>query len=70
MANRTRNRPFSVRLTDDEYNQWLNKHKSSGMGKTEYFIKLLKNSVIKVYSFNQELNNLCRELRKIGVNGL
>jgi len=68
MANRTRKRAFCVRLTDDEYSLWLNKHKSSGMGNTEYFIKLLKNSVIKVYSFSQELNNLCRELRKIGVN--
>jgi len=68
MANRTRKNPFCVRLTDDEYNLWLIKHKSSGMGKTEYFVKLLKSSVIKVYFFSEVLNTLCRELRKIGVN--
>jgi len=49
MTNRTRNRPFSVRLTDGEYALWLRKHKASKLGKTDYFIRMLKSSVIKVY---------------------
>ena len=68
MANRTRNRPFYVRLTDEEYALWLRKHKASKLGKTDYFVRMLKGSIIKVYFFSQELNNLCRELKKIGVN--
>jgi hypothetical protein len=68
MANRIRNRPFSVRLTDGEYALWLKKHKVSGMSKTEYFVKLLKSSVIKVYFFSEVIAELCKELRKIGVN--
>ena len=68
MTNRTRNRPFSVRLTDGEYALWLRKHKASGMGKTDYFIKLLKSSVIKVYFFSEVIAELHKDLRKIGVN--
>jgi len=68
MPNRTRNRPFSVRLTEAEYAVWLKKQKASGLGKTDYFISLLKNSVIKVFSFSQEVEILYGELRKIGVN--
>ena len=68
MANRTRNRPFCVRLTDEEYALWLRKNKASKLGKTDYFVRMLKGSVIKVYFFSEVLNNLCRELKKIGVN--
>jgi hypothetical protein len=68
MTNRTRNRPFSVRLTDEEYALWLAKHKASKMGKTDYFVKLLKSSVIKVYFFSEVTLALHKDLRKIGVN--
>lgn len=68
MANRTRNRPFCVRLTDKEYALWLKKHKTIKLGKTDYFIRTLKDSIIKVYSFDKVIKNLHGELRKIGVN--
>ncbi len=38
------------------------------MGKTEFFLKMLKSTRIKVYSFNESLKLLYNELRHIGVN--
>ena len=38
------------------------------MGKTEFFLKMLKSTRIKVYSFNESLKLLYNELRHIGGN--
>ena len=68
ITNRKRNNYFAIRISDEELKLWEQKKRASGLKKTEYFIQLLKSSVIKVYCFNEALNNLCRELKKIGVN--
>ena len=65
---RNRNNQFAVRLSDNELALWNKKQTASGLGKTEYFIRLLKGSVIKVYCFDESLKVLFHELRKIGVN--
>ena len=57
-----------MRLSDSELALWNKKQAASGLGKTEYFIRLLKGSVIKVYCFDEALKVLFHELRKIGVN--
>ena len=68
MANRTRNHPFSVRLTAEELATWEQIQSISGLSKTDFFVKRMKNSVIKLYSFDETLNTIYKELRKIGVN--
>lgn len=65
---RSRSHQFAVRLSDSELALWNKKQAASGLGKTEYFIRLLKGSVIKVYCFDEALKVLFHELRKIGVN--
>jgi len=67
-VNRKRKNYFAIRISDDELNLWESKQRISGLSKTEYFVKLLKNSVIKVYFFGQEITELHKDLRKIGVN--
>ena len=44
------------------------KQGASGLNKTDFLVKLLKNSVIKVYCFNDTIKILFNELRRIGVN--
>ena len=68
MAQRKRKHSFSILLSDEEYALWLKKHNASGLNKTDYFVRLLKGSVIKVFNFDKDLNALYKELRKIGVN--
>lgn len=65
---RSRNNQFAVRLSDSELALWNKKQTASGLGKTEFFIRMLKGSVIKVYCFDEALKVLVHELRKIGVN--
>ena len=65
---RSRSHQFAVRLSDSELSLWNKKQTVSGLGKTEYFIRLLKGSVIKVYCFDEALKILFHQLRKIGVN--
>jgi hypothetical protein len=67
-VNRKRKNYFAIRISDDEQKLWNQKQKISGLSKTEYFIKLLKSSVIKVYFFSQEISEIHKDLRKIGVN--
>ena len=66
--NRKRNHQFSIRISDAEQALWDKKQKASGLSKTEYFIRMLKGSVIKVYYFSEVISALYHELRKIGVN--
>jgi len=68
MSNRKRNIYFAIRISETEQSLWEQKQKASGLKKTEYFVRLLKGSVIKVFYFSQAVNILYRELRKIGVN--
>ena len=65
---RKRNNQFAIRLSDSELALWNSKQSASGMGKTEFFLKMLKSTRIKVYSFNETLKVLYNELRHIGVN--
>jgi len=67
-VNRKRNHFFAIRLSDSEQSLFKQKQTASGLSKTDYFVKMLKGSVIKVYSFNDSLSTLYNELRKIGVN--
>jgi len=65
---RKRNNQFAIRLSDSELALWNSKQSASGMGKTEFFLKMLKSTRIKVYCFNESLKLLYNELRHIGVN--
>ena len=65
---RKRNNQFAIRLSDSELALWNSKQFASGMGKTEFFLKMLKSTRIKVYSFNETLKALYNELRHIGGN--
>ena len=65
---RKRNNQFAIRLSDSELALWNSKQSASGMSKTEFFLKMLKSTRIKVYRFNETLKVLYNELRHIGVN--
>ena len=65
---RKRNNQFAIRLSDSELALWNSKQSASGLGKTEFFLKMLKSTRIKVYSFNESLKLLYNELRQIGGN--
>jgi len=67
-AARKRNNQFAIRLSDSELALWNSKQSASGLGKTEFFLKMLKSTRIKVYSFNESLKLLYNELRHIGGN--
>ena len=67
-AARKRNNQFAIRLSDSELALWNSKQSASGLGKTEFFLKMLKSTRIKVYSFNESLKLLYSELRHIGGN--
>lgn len=65
---RKRNNQFAIRLSDSELALWNSKQSASGLGKTEFFLKMLKSTRIKVYNFNENLKLLYNELRHIGGN--
>ena len=65
---RKRNNQFAIRLSDSELALWNSKQSASGLGKTEFFLKMMKSTRIKVYSFNESLKLLYNELRHIGGN--
>lgn len=65
---RTRNNQFAIRLSDNEIELFNKKQTASGLSKTDFFVKLLNNSKIKIYCFNEALKILYNELRRIGVN--
>lgn len=65
---RTRNNQFAIRLSDSEIALFNKKQAASGLSKTDFFVKLLNNSKIKIYCFNEALKILYNELRRIGVN--
>ena len=66
--NRNRDKQFNIRLTEKELAAFEKKRKASGMSKTDFFMKLVRDSNIKVYRFDDEVKGIMHELRKIGVN--
>lgn len=66
--NRNRNIQFNIRLTEKELAAFEKKRAASGLGKADFFVRLVGNSTIKVYRFDNEVNAIMHELRKIGVN--
>ena len=66
--NRNRDKQFNVRLTEKELSAFEKKRKTSGLNKTDFFMKLVRGSTIKVYRFDDEVKDIMHELRKIGVN--
>ncbi len=66
--NRNRNIQFNIRLTEQELAAFEKKRKTSGLSKTDFFMKLVRGSNIKVYRFDDEVKGIMHELRKIGVN--
>ena len=66
--NRSRNIQFNIRLTEKELSAFEKKRAASGLGKTDFFNKLVCSANIKVYRFDNEVKAIVHELRKIGVN--
>ena len=66
--NRNRDKQFNIRLTAKELDMFERKRQASGLNKTDFFMKLVRGSTIKVYRFDDEVKAIMHELRKIGVN--
>ena len=66
--NRNRDKQFNIRLTEKELDMFERKRQASGLSKTDFFMKLVCSSNIKVYRFDDEVKAIMHELRKIGVN--
>ena len=66
--NRNRDKQFNIRLTEQELDMFERKRQASGLNKTDFFMKLVRGSTIKVYRFDDEVKDIMHELRKIGVN--
>ena len=65
---RNRNVQFNIRLTESELAAFEKKRAESSLGKTDFFVKMVRDSNIKVYRFDDEIKAIIHELRKIGVN--
>jgi hypothetical protein len=68
MTQRKRNHAICLKLTDEEYSLWDKKQKASGLNKTDYLMKAVRNSNVSVYSIEDTLRPLIHEIRKIGTN--
>ena len=66
--NRIRSHQLSFRLTEKELARWNKKQKASGLNKTEFLLKVLDKSDVKIYQFNNTLKAIFFELQKVGVN--
>lgn len=66
--NRNRNKQFNIRLSEEELAAFEKKRSASGLGKTDFFVKMVRNSNIMVYRFDDDIKAIMHELRKIGVN--
>lgn len=67
-SNRIRSHQLSFRLTEKELARWNKKQKASGLNKTEFLLKILDKSDVKIYQFNNTLKAIFFELQKVGVN--
>lgn len=65
---RNRDKQFNIRLTEKELAAFERKRAISGLSKTDFFMKLVRGSNIKVYRFDEDVKAIMHELRKIGVN--
>jgi len=68
MPNRKRNHSICLKLTDEEYHLWTSKQTASGLSKTDYLMKALRSSTVKIYSIEDSVRPLVHEIRKIGTN--
>ena len=66
--NRNRDKQFNIRLTEKELDMFECKRQASGLSKTDFFVKMVRDSNIKVYRFDDDVKAIIHELRKIGVN--
>ncbi|ADU22791.1 plasmid mobilization protein [Ruminococcus albus] len=66
--NRVRDKQFNIRLTKEELAAFEKKRTASGLGKTDFFVKMVRDTDIKVYLFDDDVKAIMHELRKIGVN--
>lgn len=65
MANRTRNKQISFRMTEDEYKYVMKKIEKAGMSQQEYFLKALYETTI----YNTDgLKEVVPEMKRIGNN--
>jgi len=68
MANRRRYHSISLKLSDEEFQLWNDKHKKSGLSKTDYLMNAISNSEVKIYTVEDSIAPLIHEIRKIGTN--
>lgn len=66
--NRVRSRQLSFRLTEKELSRWNQKQKASGLNKTEFLLKILDKSDVKIYQFNNTIKAIFHELQMTGNN--
>lgn len=66
--NRVRSRQLSFRLTEKEIARWNKKQKASGLNKTEFLLKILDKSDVKIYQFNNTIKTIFHELQMTGNN--
>ena len=68
MPNRKRNHSICLKLTDKEYDLWTAKQTASGLNKTDYLMKAISRSEVRIYSIEDSIAPLIHEIRKIGTN--
>ncbi|MBQ8960858.1 MAG: mobilization protein [Ruminococcus sp.] len=68
MPNRKRNHSICLKLTDEEYDLWTSKQTASGLSKTDYLIRAISRSEVRIYSIEESISPLIHEIRKIGTN--
>jgi len=68
MSNRKRNRQFAIRITEDELALFNIKQSLAKLSKTDFFVEMVNDTKIISYHFTEEVHEIYRELRKIGVN--
>ena len=66
--NRVRSRQLTFRLTEKELSRWNKKQKASGLNKTEFLLKILDKSDVKIYQFNNTIKAIFHELQMTGNN--
>ena len=68
MPNRKRNHAICLKLTDEEYALWTAKQTASGLNKTDYLMRAISRSEVRIYSIEDSIAPLIHEIRKIGTN--
>ena len=68
MSIRKRDRQFAIRISESEQALFNIKQSLSKLSKTDFFVEMVNDTVINNYHFTDEIHEIYRELRKIGVN--